>query len=641
MTYRPDIDGLRALAVLAVFLFHAHVAPFTGGLVGVDIFFVISGYLIATILMKDLSLGRYHYFGFLYRRARRIAPALLVMVVATIPFAWAWLLPRYMVEYSKSFIPSALFYPNIQLSNNVHYAASTIDTHPLIHTWTLGVEAQFYLLFPIVFAVTYRKLPKALPYVLLGLAALSFAAMLWQHYDNPVATFFLFQYRAWEFLAGALVATTLGQRSFKAGGGLALIGLAMILAAVFMLDKNTPFPSAIALLPVAGTALVIGFSAPGNLVYKLLSFKPAVALGLISYSFYLWHQPVLVFARMRTIGELSPGLTAALFALLLGLSYLSWRFVEQYFRGNRQFGIGAKLLQGLAVCAVVAAGLVLKAQVMPSWGAPERFSPDVVRALAGRADYPFMRSGCLNGGFERALPVSSPCRLGVRSEQLDFILIGDSFAEALAPGISLAAEQAQKSGLYWGVAACPPVIGMTGSWFATRNQCTNFKDEMVERAAALNPDLVILHGLWISMNNPALIGASGAGSDETISLFGAAMKNTISAFQDAGMEVAIIFQKPATPFFVPERLAKMMLLGIEEELVAPMPSNWYRYPMNVVLHDPEVMQGIKTFDPADIFCDSTVCEVVIDGHPLVRDRGHMTGFAARYLAPYMQEVIWP
>lgn len=641
MIYRPDIDGLRALAVLAVFLFHAHVAPFTGGFVGVDVFFVISGYLIASILTKDLSIGRYRYFGFLYRRARRIVPALLVMVITTIPFAWAWLLPRYMVEYGKTFVPSALFYPNIQLSNNVHYAASTIDTHPLIHTWTLGVEAQFYLLFPILFSFLYRKLPKALPYALFGLAGLSFTAMLWNHYANPVSTFFLFHYRAWEFLAGALVATSFDRPKIKFGGILAMAGLAMVLTAVFALDKNTPFPSAIALLPVAGTALVIGFSTPGSLVFRVLSFKPVVALGLISYSFYLWHQPVLVFARMRTIGDLSSETIAALFIFLLALSYLSWRFVEKYFRGSRRFDLGAKLLQGLAVGAVVVAGVVLKAQIMPGWGAPDRFAPEVVRALAGRADYPMMRTGCLNGGFERALPVSSPCRLGIRSEGLDFILIGDSFAEALAPGVSLAAEGANKSGLFWGVAACPPLIGVTGSWFSTRNQCATFKNEMVDRAAALNPDLVILHGLWVSMNNPALLGAPDAGRSETISLFGGAMRRTITAFREAGMEVVVIFQRPATTFFVPERLAKMALFGVEDELLAPMPHNWYDYPMNIVLHDPDVMQGITTFDPTSVFCDASTCQIVIDGHPLIRDRGHMTGFAAQHLAPYIQEAIWP
>lgn len=641
VNYRSDIDGLRAFAVLAVLLFHAHVAPFTGGFVGVDVFFVISGFLITTILMTDLNAGRYSYFGFLYRRARRIVPALLVMVIATLPFAWAWLFPRYMVEYAKSFVPAALFYPNIQLANNTSYAGSVIDTHPLVHTWTLGVEAQFYLLFPILFAVLYRRLPKLLPYMLAGLACLSFGAMLWQHYENPVTTFFLFQYRGWEFLAGALIATLDGARKFKGGSAVAFVGLAMILAAALLLNKKTPFPSEIALLPVVGTALVIAFSTPGNLAYRVLSVKPAVAIGMISYSLYLWHQPLLVFARMRHIGELEPAMIVMVFALVLLLSYLSWRFVEQQFRGNRRFGIGAKLAQGLAVCAVVAAGLILKSQVLPTWGAPERFSPEVMRALAGQSDNPFRKARCLNAGFEHALSVASPCRLGVAAAHVDFILIGDSFAEAIASGVSLAAQEAGKSGLFWGVAACPPILGATGNWFVTRDQCASFKGQMVERAAALDPELVILHGLWVSMNNPALIGAPGARRAETIELYSEAMKNTVQAFQSAGMEVAVILQKPSATFYVPERLAKMALLGIAEELRSPIPPNWDGFPMNIVMHDPDVMQGIKVFDPTDVFCNASSCQAVIDGYPLVRDRGHLSGFAAQYLAPYIQAAMWP
>ncbi|WP_102110106.1 acyltransferase family protein [Oceaniglobus roseus] len=332
MEYRPEIDGLRAVAVLPVILFHAGFSAFGGGFVGVDVFFVISGYLITSIIFEGRARGTFSMGRFYERRARRILPALFLVMLCCLPFAWAWMIPDRFEDFAKSFGSVPLFLSNFYFLSQTGYFMPDAETQPLLHTWSLAVEEQYYLLFPLLVALCARMGRGGVIAVFAVVAGLSLGLAEWGLAHHPERTFFFTGARLWELMAGSILAVALRSRPRPGNGMLAAFGLAAILAAVFLYQPDTPFPGVAALLPVLGTVLILACAAPGGLVTRLLSWRPMVAVGLVSYSAYLWHQPVFAFARIRSVGEPSSLAMLGLAALSLGLAALSWRFVEQPFR---------------------------------------------------------------------------------------------------------------------------------------------------------------------------------------------------------------------------------------------------------------------------------------------------------------------
>jgi peptidoglycan/LPS O-acetylase OafA/YrhL len=329
--YRAEIDGLRAVAVLSVILAHAGVPWLPGGFVGVDVFFVISGFLITRLLCTDLESGTFSILRFYERRVRRILPALVLVVVVCLPFAWFWMLPRQLREFSESVTAVALFFSNVEFWRQSGYFASEAASKPLLHTWSLAVEEQFYIVFPFLLWGLVRSGLR--PFALLvGLAVASLALSEWGWRNAPDANFFLIPFRAWELLAGALAALWAGGHRSAPDDRLALSGLALILLSLVLINKETPFPSLWALLPVGGTVMVILWGSAGSVAARLLTSRPVVAVGLISYSAYLWHQPVFAFARIRLTEEPPPITMALLTILTFGLSWATWKWVESPFR---------------------------------------------------------------------------------------------------------------------------------------------------------------------------------------------------------------------------------------------------------------------------------------------------------------------
>ncbi|MBE3637050.1 acyltransferase family protein [Mangrovicoccus algicola] len=334
MRHRPEIDGLRAFAVLPVILYHAGLGPFPGGYVGVDVFFVLSGFLITSLLAEDLERGRYSLAGFYERRARRLIPALALVLGATTLGALAILPPEQLQGYAASLLASALFYANVHFWLNSGYFAPGAEDLPLLHVWSLAVEEQFYLIFPPVLALLWRRgLPLARR-VLWGAVLASLLLCLAGIADYPGATFFLLPSRAWELLAGSLLALHL-HAAPRGGRALpASIGFGLILLSAMTFTEETPFPSHFTLVPVLGTVLVLRYAAPGQWVFRILTWRPFVLVGLVSYSAYLWHQPLLVLARAASYDPPGPWLRAGLVVLTLVLAAATWAFVEQPFRGR-------------------------------------------------------------------------------------------------------------------------------------------------------------------------------------------------------------------------------------------------------------------------------------------------------------------
>jgi peptidoglycan/LPS O-acetylase OafA/YrhL len=366
MDYRREVDGLRAVAVLAVMFFHAGFAQVSGGFVGVDVFFVISGYLITSLIQSERAQGRFSLAGFYERRARRILPALFCVLGACVPFAWLWLLPDQLKDFSNSLVRVLVFLSNVYFARDTGYFAAPAEEKPLLHTWSLAVEEQYYLAFPLLLALLARfgKRPLAGALALLALASLAFAVH--ESGVRPEKAFFDTRGRVWELLIGALLALGPASRGLRAARPVrelgSALGLGAILWAALRFDANTPSPSAYMLLPTLGTALLLLFASPGTLVGRLLGSKPVVAIGLISYSAYLWHQPLLAFARVRSLTLLSALERLSLVLAALALAAVSWRLVEQPFRDRQRVARRSLVRAALVTAAVLLAiGLAGKA----------------------------------------------------------------------------------------------------------------------------------------------------------------------------------------------------------------------------------------------------------------------------------------
>ena len=341
MKYRAEIDGLRALAVLPVILFHAGFEWFSGGFVGVDIFFVISGYLITTIIISEMAEGKFSIINFYERRARRILPALFFVMAACLPFAWLWLTPSDLEDFGQSLVAVSTFSSNILFWRESGYFDTAAELKPLLHTWSLAVEEQYYILFPIFIILTWRLGLKWVLILLSIVFLVSLGAAQWSAYNAPDAAFYLLPTRGWELLVGVFAAFYLKYntylKSHSINQALSLLGFGMIVFSIIAFNKKTPFPSLYTLIPTIGTGLLILCAVPKTVIHKLLSLKFIVGIGLISYSAYLWHQPLLAFAKHVFSEEVPELLMLCLCLMSLVAAWFSWRFIETPFRNRKRF----------------------------------------------------------------------------------------------------------------------------------------------------------------------------------------------------------------------------------------------------------------------------------------------------------------
>lgn len=458
MIYRREIDGLRAVAVVPVILFHAGLTVFSGGYVGVDVFFVISGYLITGILISELEQGNFSIARFYERRARRILPALFFVMACCMPFAWMWMLPSELKDFSQSIVAVVFFASNILFWRGEGYFAPAAELKPLLHTWSLAVEEQYYLLFPVFLLLAWRFGRNRVFWSICVIAAVSLTASEWGWRNKPSANFYLAPTRAWELLIGSMCAFWLSGREQRTNDWLSLMGLAMIVFAIFYYDDATPFPSVYALMPALGTALIIVFGGTGTWTSKLLGTQAFVGIGLISYSAYLWHQPLFAFARIRSIYEPEQTLMLALAALSLGLAYVSWRFVEKPFRNGQASVLPTRravfVTSGIVAAAYVAVGVLGHI----GQGFERRFSKDVLRYIAAEKDIADQDCHSDFNDF-RALKFQRNC-LVAKGGKVDAMLIGDSHMWALTEGLRDELNRQGQSFYIASHASCLPFLGL-------------------------------------------------------------------------------------------------------------------------------------------------------------------------------------
>ncbi|WP_158971902.1 acyltransferase family protein [Chachezhania sediminis] len=611
MKYRAEIDGLRTLAVVPVILFHAGFDVFSGGFVGVDIFFVISGYLITTILINDLEAGRFSIVNFYERRARRILPALFLVMLVCLPFAWLLLLPPDLKDFSASLISVVTFVSNILFWQQSGYFDTAAELKPLLHTWSLAVEEQYYIFFPVLLFLLWRMGRRVVTAALAVLFLASLALAQWGVVYKPSAAFFLLPTRTWELLVGSFCAVYLTRHPMPARSplteALSLLGIAMIAASVVFFGPETPTPGLYALVPTLGTALIVFFARPETLSGRFLGNRVLVGIGLVSYSAYLWHQPIFAFAR-QTGGEPAAWIMLLLSALAIGLAYLSWKYVEAPFRNRERFDRKRIFLLSLAgivfFAAVGAAGV--------HWNGFESRLTGPQKELLAYRNYPraelYREGACFLRPDQPVEEIDVSCYDGART-----MVWGDSHAAALTSGLR---------GIRDGVgqitaSACPPLLGYAPP---SRPHCAAINAFALEQIARTRPDQVVLFANW--QGYAPFVEAH--------------LAETLAALKQTGVEdILVLGGAPDFPPGLPERMLQQRLdLSGPSEIVADIGP--------IARLDTEIeriaqAQGIP-FEPLlDRLCDGDHCRATVTDKtgavvPMSWDRSHFTQPGAQFVA---------
>jgi len=492
LPYRSEIDGLRTIAVLSVILYHAQIVVFghdffKGGFVGVDIFFVISGYLISRILLSELfEKGKISFLQFYERRARRILPILFFVFLVFYPFAYRYLLPNQFIEYAQSILSATFFGSNIFFYfTNTQYGAEDSLLQPFLHTWSLGVEEQFYILFPIVLLLAYKFAKNHLVTIIAVLILISIQYADWQSTKNTQLNFFMLTSRLWELGIGSLLAfyeLKYGRVKHKLlNQTMPLLGLAMIAHAIVFFNNQTPHPSFITLLPTLGTALIILYSVnKTDLVGKVLSWKPIVGIGLISYSMYLWHYPIFAFARMADTNGLHNDEKYLLILLTIVISIVSYFLIEKPFR-NRHF-LNIKKFSVITFILLIAV-LGINWKIIESDGLKIRFTEDELNTISyfdapefRSLNHPTNKDGLhLRTNKNRVncnmRDPNDACRFG--NEKI--IFLGDSFVGVYERALIKETDDLNLGFISFNYEQCPYVSSTI--WFGNVAECSYVNDE--------------------------------------------------------------------------------------------------------------------------------------------------------------------
>jgi peptidoglycan/LPS O-acetylase OafA/YrhL len=656
MPYRADIDGLRAIAILPVVFYHAGISGFGGGFVGVDVFFVISGFLMAGLIGGELERNEFSLIRFYERRIRRIFPALFAVMIACAVAAWLLLMPVEMEYFARSLKAAAMFGSNFQFEKETGYFDIAAQTKPLLHTWSLAVEEQFYILFPLLLIAIHRFAPRRLTAVLVILFVASLVASAWMVERSQSAAFYLLPFRAWELLLGSLVAVNpLPQRiADLPKEALVALGLALIAVAVFGFDDRMAFPGIAALLPCLGAALVIQFGNGSRVTAKLLRFPPLVSVGLISYSLYLWHWPLIVFTRMLDGHSLDIATTILVVLGSIAIATLSWAFIERPFRGSRSH-IGRKSVFGGAIVVAVGA-VILGNTVVHMKGIPGRLPDNVQKIYAATYDAgPYGVSPCFiddNGGPSISdIRAGKLCNVGAQSSQDPaFVVWGDSHSGAMAPAIGVAARDAGVSGLFAGHASCPPLPRVPLSARGDTERCAAFNDAVKDLILSRHIPLVFLAAYWPKYIHDAELPNEGVYFDPSVpppltdksAPIKAALSRLLNDLKKAGTRVILVHDVPEMGHYIPEAAAKAAMEGTSTDLAPP----WDYVSKRQALSREVLTQLAQTYnaeivDPLPAFCANQHCDALRNGVPLYKDADHITATTSASIAYLFRLAFQP
>jgi peptidoglycan/LPS O-acetylase OafA/YrhL len=630
--YRPDVDGLRAVAVLLVVGYHAWPALVPGGYLGVDVFFVISGFLITRLIRSDLRNSRFSFQRFYARRARRILPALLLVILSALAIGSYVLLAQELESLGRHAVGATFFVANFVLMGETGYFDAAAETKPLLHLWSLGIEEQFYLTFPLLLWIAWRRHVPLLGLVA-GVGAVSWLLHLWLVSSHPVAAFYLPVTRAWELMAGAVVAALMERTGANTAiprmAALASVAGALAIAGGVALPSFLEAPDLVWMTcVVAGSALVVSAGPDPGINRRLLSLRPVVAIGLISYPLYLWHWVLLTFLRIQVGRDEARPLVPIAIALAFGLAWAVYRFVERPVRT----GVleGRRVAQALAALAVVvvAAG----SAVWATEGFPDRVTPRL-RALAEFAQSPhepFREGTCL----ERFRSYEGLSLEGCRASSPgapSVVLLGDSHANQYYN--SLAAQLPGVAVLHLGRWSCLP-------WASKRQQ-----DEECQRSIAQartyvvsesSVSTVILAGYWAYLmagrfaNNDGEYRQPGPLDDADTEVFVRTAHEVLEGLLASGKRVVLLLDVPNLDFNIQHcvldptspggRPGARTRCALDRQAFERRNAPYDAVMARLVADHP----GVRVFDPRSVLCDSRVCDALRDGRPLYFDSDHLS-----------------
>ena len=642
MNYRASLDGIRAIAVLAVVLFHAGIPGFGGGFVGVDVFFVISGYLITGLLLEQLqATGDISVRGFIERRIRRLAPAMFVVLGATLAMSLAWLSPigGEQQGVARSAIAAVLLSANHYfLASSGGYFDAPREHFPLLHTWSLSVEEQFYLAWPWLLLLAWRFGGKTrnVRLLLMGVFIVSLAACAWWTQSHQQSAFFLTPFRAWEFAAGGCSWILVREKSGKWGGGpIAAIGLAAVVGAIVFM-RESAFPGWIACVPVLGTAcLIFGVEvAPSAFIARCLATRPMVQIGLLSYSFYLWHWPLLSIATIARDEALPRSVSMGLILVALALSYLTWRFVEEPVR-RRRSPLMATRARAFGVGGAMAASLLAAAFGLGYWAkflwTGDKAHADVQQALISLRT-PSLPHCSQSRPYSGELVDPAPCTLPQGGGSPTLLFWGDSHAFHLQPVAESFARQRGVVARIRYMPACPPLLGVDQEDLIGEAAlgCADFNEDVLREVRQLRSQgltAVVIAARW-----PRYFQSSKTRQAASLGL-----QRSLDELEKAGVRVVVMGPLPSLPHRAPACLLRRdwSECGISrasaDEFVATSLSELRR----TVSTKPHA----RLFEPLSLICSPSRCDPVRGQAVLFYDENHLSADGSRLLLPGLSPVL--
>lgn len=602
--YREDIDGLRSIAVLPVVLFHAGVPGAAGGYVGVDVFFVISGFLITGLLQEDIRNGRYSLVDFYERRIRRIFPALFFLLFCVLVAGAVFFLPDDFKILARTALGALFFASNIVLWRTDDYFATDSELNPLLHTWSLGVEEQFYIFVPVLLYLLARYLPGFTKPVIVACAAISLLICIWATERYESAAFYLLPTRAWELFAGSILALGVipAVNAPAVRNVLAAAGIGLILFAVTSFSEETLFPGYAALIPVVGTMLVI-HCAPGTLAGSILGWRPLVGIGLLSYSLYLWHWPLIVFARH--LGYMDAGLSAVALVVILSFvaAYISWRYVEQPFRAKSRF-VRPKIFSGAAGGAAVLFAMCVGVFAVGGW--PNRFPAEALALENAQSDFSPLREKChIKGGLRDP---AEACVLGDAGTAV--AIWGDSHGVEIGYAMSSAGMRVTS----YTYSGCPPALN-----YQRRKRPDCSEHNRVVNAYLKGQEEIAT--VVLIARYDTYIGSSD---------FVEGFASTAASMRDAGKRVIIVGPVPFPGWNVPKGLARGWATTFPQEKFDA------RHAGVLELLQRLENDGFEVVRPDRIFCRDGECTLVVDGgRPILFDDDHPSMAGAHALVSHI------
>lgn len=649
--YRPEIDGLRAIAVIAVVFYHFGIPGFNGGYVGVDVFFVISGFLITRIIITGLNTETFSLQNFYVKRARRILPAFFVMILVTTLASLVFLTPSDLMKYGESLFASSTFWSNYFFLKETGYFSGPSYEMPILHTWSLSLEEQFYILMPIFIVACYRVefLEKYIKHIIISLLILSLLIAEMELSSKPERAFFSLHTRFWELALGSAIALGVVRKSkiLYLNTALSLLGLGLIIFAIYFYDNNTPFPGLTALAPCVGAALLIIFSDQNTpLCGRILSSTLFVAVGLISYSLYLWHWPIFAYLKINTLGDLSKVETLLAISTSFAIAALSWRYIETPFRRAPSATQQRQVTMYRAISAIAlfaSAGLLIDY----ANGFPQRVSADVIAADIS----PKFERGHTRDCHEKPKGDGFHwCSFGAKiGERYDIILWGDSHAKHYLPAIAKLAKRNGWSGYLISSAGCPPLVETTKVVNGIPNkECANHTAQAISSIRKLAPRYVLLASRWsrytehdLSTHDVFLVngGSSSANLENSKNVFKASLKQTINLINSLSSKVLILGQVPEFKVSVGKCVARRLMnknpfdecVKIQRE-VAETRLSFTNSVFNELTKSPI---GVYFFRPLEHMCDSQYCYATKDNVILYQDGNHLNGKGSIFLSDFI------